>query len=176
MKTVLTIGGSNSKKSITKQLAEYIGSLVDEVQVINIDLNDYELPLYSVDIESEVGIPDEAHILNEIFDKADGFVVTLAEHNGSYSVAFKNVYDWLSRIENQVWRNKPMILTSSSPGERGGSTMLDIAKGRFPYMGATIVGSLAFPNFYDNFNDGKVINSDLNSEIKNMVEVFQKEI
>jgi len=174
MKNIVTIGGSNSKNSINKILAEYVGGLVTNIELSNIDLNDFEMPLFSVDVEVEKGVPNGAIKLKEVIDKADGFVISLAEHNGAYSTAFKNAFDWLSRIESKVWRDKPMLLLATSPGERGGQTVLDIALGRFPYMGGNIVGSLSFPLFNDNFQNDEVVNENLKVTILEMVTDFEQ--
>lgn len=174
MKNIVTIGGSNSKNSINKMLAEYVGGLLKNVELTKVDLNDFEMPLFSVDIENEQGFSKGAIDLNNIINKADGFVISLAEHNGAYSTAFKNAFDWLSRINGKVWREKPMILLSASPGARGGQTVLDIALGRFPYMGGNIAGSMSFPSFNDNFQDGEVVNSELKSDILKLVHSLEK--
>ncbi|MBI9041725.1 NADPH-dependent FMN reductase [Lutibacter sp.] len=174
MKKIITIGGSNSKQSISKQLAEYTGDLINNVELINIDLSNYNLPLFSVDVESENGFPEKANELNELLDKADGFIVSLAEHNGAYSVAFKNMFDWLSRIEGKVWRNKPMLLLATSPGARGGMTVLEIALGRFPYHGAEIVGHLSFPLFNENFINSEIVNLELKTSLVGLVEDFER--
>lgn len=168
MKNIVTIGGSSSKNSINKILAEYVGGLVKNVELTKVDLNDFEMPLFSVDVEAEQGFPKGAVALKEVLNNTDGFVISLAEHNGAYSTAFKNAFDWLSRIDGKVWQDKPMVLLATSPGARGGQTMLDIALGRFPYMGANIVGSLSFPSFFDNFKEGEVINIELKSAIEKM--------
>ena len=55
----MTLGGSSSKNSINKQLAAYAGSLIHGAEVINVDLNDYPLPLFSVDLEKEQGFSNE---------------------------------------------------------------------------------------------------------------------
>lgn len=169
MKNIVTIGGSNSKNSINKVLAEYVGGLVKNVELTKVDLNDFEMPLFSVDVEAEQGFPNGAVALKEVLSNADGFVISLAEHNGAYSTAFKNAYDWLSRIDGKVWQDKPMLLLATSPGARGGQVMLDIALGRFPYMGANIVGNLSFPSFFDNFKEGNVVNEELKSAIQKLV-------
>lgn len=174
MKRIITIGGSNSINSINKILAEYIGSLVNNVELIKVDLNNFEMPLFSVDLETEIGTPKAAKELNKVIESADAFIISLAEHNGAYSVAFKNTFDWLSRINGEVWRNKPMLLFATSPGPRGGKTVLDIALGRFPFNGGKIVGSLCFPSFNDNFKDGKVVNVDFKMEIEKMVNDLER--
>jgi len=174
MKNIVTIGGSNSKSSINKVLAEYVGSLVNNVELTNVDLNNFEMPLFSVDLEAQIERPQGVKELNEIIEKADGFVISLAEHNGAYSTAFKNAFDWLSRIDGKVWKDKPMLLLATSPGARGGQTVLEVAAGRFPYMGAQIIGSLAVPSFFENFKEGKIVNTDLKSAIEKMVSDFEK--
>ncbi len=55
MKKIVTIGGSNSKKSINKVLAEYSGGLLNGIELIKVDLNDFMMPLFSVDVENEQG-------------------------------------------------------------------------------------------------------------------------
>lgn len=169
MKNIVTIGGSNSKSSINKTLAEYAGGLLNGVELTKVDLNDFEMPLFSVDIENRQGFSKGVIDLNNVLEQADGFIVSLAEHNGAYSASFKNAFDWLSRIEGKVWRDKPMLLLSASPGTRGGQTVLDIALGRFPYMGGNIVGSMSFPSFYDNYKGGEIVNADLKENLLNLV-------
>ena len=176
MKKIITIGGSNSKNSNNKILAEYTGSLLKNVELTKIDLNDFELPIFSVDVENEKGFPEDLKKLNTIIDEADGFIISLAEHNGAYSVAFKNAFDWLSRIEGKVWRDKPMLLLATSPGARGGQTVLDIALGRFPYMGGNIVGSMSFPSFFENFKEDEITNAELKAAHLKLVNKFQDAI
>lgn len=173
MKKILAIGGSNSKASINKQFATYTAGLLEGTQTHVVDLNDYDIPIYGIDHENEKGFPAEAQRLNELFDTADGFVVSLAEHNGSYAVAFKNVTDWLSRINREVWRNKPMLLMASSPGGRGGATVLEAAKGSYPHAAANVVGTFSLPKFYDNFSEDGISDSDLNTAFKAQVAALQ---
>ena len=176
MKTILTIGASTSKNSINKIFAEYTGDLLNNLQVIKIDLNDFEMPLFSIDIEAEQGFPKGATELNALIEKSDGFIISFAEHNGAYSSGFKNVFDWLSRINGKIWRDKPMLLLATSPGARGGQTVLDIALGRFPYMGGKIVGSMSLPSFFDNFKAGELADEKLKSQLLKLVKDFQKAI
>lgn len=57
MKKIITIAGSNSQKSINKSLIGYTANLLEKVNVISVDLNDYVLPIYGPDFEAENGIP-----------------------------------------------------------------------------------------------------------------------
>ena len=132
MKQIIAFAGSNSKQSINKQLASYAADLVSLAEVKHLDLNDFDLPIYSIDLENERGIPENAIKFLDIIKSADGIVLSLAEHNGAYASVFKNLFDWMSRIDGKLWNETPMLLMATSPGGRGGSTVLEIAKGRFP--------------------------------------------
>jgi len=172
MKKVVVFAGSNSIKSINKALAIYAASLVKNVEIEILDLNDFELPIYGIDEESKNGIPKKATEFLEKIHGADGIVLSLAEHNGNFSAVFKNVYDWSSRINPKLWKNIPMLLMATSPGARGGATVLAIAKSGFPFMGGNIVADFSLPSFYDNFKEGKIINQDVLNALEAQVQKF----
>ncbi|NNC49514.1 MAG: NAD(P)H-dependent oxidoreductase [Flaviramulus sp.] len=176
MTNIIAFAGSNSKKSINKQLAIYASSLVDNTNVTVLDLNDFELPLFGVDYEREVGIPENAHKFLQHIKSTDGIIISLAEHNGAYSAAFKNLLDWLSRIEGKTFFGKPMLLMAASTGGRGGASVLAIAKDRFPRHDAKIVTDFSFPLFETNFSDGKIINEELNEQLKKSVDQFHNNL
>lgn len=176
MKTIVAFAGSDSKTSINKQLAAYTASLVADAEVKVLDLNDFELPLYGIDRELESGIPQNAHTFLKTIQEADGIVLSLAEHNGAYATVFKNVFDWMSRIDGKLWGNVPMLLMATSPGGRGGQTVLDIAKGRFPYMGGNIVADYSLPSFGDNFSESGIKDAELAQKLEEAVFVFSKAV
>lgn len=176
MKNVIAFAGSNSKNSINKQLVIYASSLVKNVNVRVLDLNDFDLPLYGIDYETEHGIPDTAKQFLEIIKSSDGIVLSLAEHNGAYSSAFKNLFDWMSRIDGKFWNEKPMLLMATSPGGRGGATVLEIAKGRFPYMGGNIVADFSLPSFGQNFSEAGIVDDVLKQNFDLAISNFEKAI
>ncbi len=175
-KNVLIFAGSTSKKSINKQLASFAATRLKKVSYEVVDLNDYVAPLFSIDEEEDKGFPENIQKFNDLLNQYDGFIVSLAEHNGSYAAAFKNIFDWVSRIDRKVFRDKPLLLMASSPGGRGGASVLEAAKSTFPHLGANIVAIFSLPNFYDNFKDGSISNEELNSQLKGLVEIFEKTI
>ena len=87
-------------------MVSYTSSLLENVEIIHIDLNDYVLPIYGVDYEKENAIPIAVKRLDELLNTADGFLISLAEHNGSYAAVFKNTLDWLSRANMKIWIGK----------------------------------------------------------------------
>jgi NAD(P)H-dependent FMN reductase len=173
MKKIIAFAGSNSKASINKQLAVYASGLVKATDVKVLDLNDFNLPIYGMDLENESGIPDNAHKFLDFIKTSDGIILSLAEHNGAYSTAFKNLFDWMSRIEGKTFFGKPMLLMATSPGGRGGLSVLEIAQDRFPRHDANIVEVFSLPFFGNNFKDGKITDEALNTDLRAKVETFK---
>lgn len=163
---ILGLAGSNSKKSINKRLVAYAISLFDNAEIELIDLNDYEVEIYGIDKETENGIPSKIEDLATLIDNVDLLIVSLAEHNGSYSVAFKNIYDWLSRIPNRkIFNKKPILLMATSPGGRGGASVLEAAQARFSRDGSEILSLFSLPNFHNNFKDAQISSIELKMEL-----------
>lgn len=176
MKHIIAFAGSNSKTSINKQLVTYASTLVKGCRVTILDLNDFELPIYGVDVESEKGIPENAHRFLNYIKECDGVLVSLAEHNGAYTSVFKNLFDWISRIESKCFFGKPLLLMATSPGVRGGLGVLEIAKNRFPRHGAAITTVFSLPSFSENFKDKKIIDEKLIKQLETEVSVFSKAV
>ena len=60
-----------------------------------------------------------------------------------------------------------MLLLSTSPGPRGGASVLAAAINSAPFFGGQVKASLSIPSFYDNFDveHGVMKNEQLNSEL-----------
>lgn len=175
MKKILAIGASNSSQSINKQLADYTARQVREAEVNLLDLNEYEMPIYSMDREKESGIPALAQQFKQQIANSDAVVLSLAEHNGSYTTAFKNILDWASRLEGSLWADKPVFLLATSPGGRGGATVLGLAKTYLPFMGAKVVASFSLPSFYNNFSLEEGVTDDtLNAQFVEQLAQFRQ--
>lgn len=169
---LIAFGASSSRKSINKKLATYAAGLLDDVEVEILDLNDYEIPLFSQDKEEELGKPALAtKFLSKIGD-SDAIIISFAEHNGSYSAAYKNLFDWCSRIDPKVYQNKPMIVLSTSPGPRGAAGVLATAIASMPFFAGNVKGSFSLPSFFENFDleTNTVSNAELASALKTEVE------
>lgn len=166
MNQVLVFAGSNSNKSINKKLAIYASTFIKNLKIKILDLNDFELPIYSEQHQTDFGIPENAIEFLSNIKASEGIILSLAEHNGAYTAAFKNLFDWMSVKDGKLWSDIPMLLLATSPGTRGGKSVLEIAKSRFPYMGGNIIDTFSLPLFSDNFKENKIINSDLNEVLK----------
>ena len=172
---VLAFGASNSSKSINKQLAAYTAGLIPNAEVEVLDLNDFEMPLYSVDREQAGGVPDLAQQFLDKIGEADVLVVSFAEHNGSFTAAYKNLFDWVSRLNKKVYQGKPTILLSTSPGKGGAGSVFKAAQGSAPYIGMDVKAALSVPSFYDNFDveNGVVSNPEIRAELEAAVAMLQ---
>lgn len=173
---ITAFAGSNSSKSINKQLVEFALTYFPGAEVNLLDLNDYEMPIFSLDREKG-GYPDLAHQFAEQINETDIIICSLAENNHTYSAAFKNVLDWVSRIDYNIFKGKPMLLMSTSPGGYGGGNVMNAAKKLFPGCGAEIRETFSLPKFQNNFKQGKgIINADFLNEFESKITAFKEEI
>ncbi|MEM7116034.1 MAG: NAD(P)H-dependent oxidoreductase, partial [Chloroflexota bacterium] len=73
---ILAFAASNSSSSINKALVSYAATLIDNGTVEIIDINDYEMPLYSSDREQAGGIPQEAQQFYDKIGQADAILIS----------------------------------------------------------------------------------------------------
>ncbi|MBO6515785.1 MAG: NAD(P)H-dependent oxidoreductase [Bacteroidia bacterium] len=173
MKTqILAFGASNSRQSINKQLAQFAAEQIPNIDLDLADLNDFELPIFSVDLEKKAGIPEAAYRFRDKIELANGIVISLAEHNGSFSAAYKNLFDWMSRIDANVWMNKPLLLLATSPGARGGKGVLEHAKKLYSFRRELPVPTFSLPKFNTNFEEGTIKDEQLYTALMTSVKQF----
>lgn len=167
MTKILAIGATTSTHSLNRIFAGYAATQISNAQVELLDLNDFQAPLYSVNQEAAQGMPQTVQHFVQKIQSADGVVISLAEHNGSYTAAFKSLLDWGTRHKQKVWCEKPMLLLSTSSGPRGGASVLASAKKTFPRLGAKLAATFALPSFQHNFTESAGIS---NPELKTSFE------
>ena len=171
---ILAFGASNSKSSINHQFACYVAQQFPNPKEVNcIEIRDYPLPVYSIDLEQEEGIPINAIAFHEKIMDSDLIVISLAVHNGTYTAGFKNLLDWMSRHQSKTFENKHFLLLSTSPGGRGGRGVMDAALTRFPIHGAKILNHFCLPFFEKNFNE---TNGIIDPELSDQFRVVLREV
>ncbi|MEM7287173.1 MAG: NAD(P)H-dependent oxidoreductase [Actinomycetota bacterium] len=171
---LLVFAATTSRESINRQLLNYAerlladGLVEGELEIESIDLNDYEMPIYSADREKEDGIPDAARDFFDRVGAADAVLISFAEHNGFYTAAYKNVFDWASRIDMRVYQDKPAVLFSTSIGPSGGANVLKTAVMSGQFFGYDVKASLSIPSFHDNFDldTGVLRDADLDGQFR----------
>lgn len=174
---ILAFGASTSKNSINKTFASFTASQFENTDIEVLDLNDFDLPIFNVDLEKEKGIPENAILFYNKLKTADLIIISLAEHNGTYTAAFKNLFDWVSRYKLNMFEDKKILLLSTATGPRGGLGAMQSALSRFPIHGAKISGNFTLPKFQTNFDyENGIINEDLKIEFNKIIEEIKNEV
>ncbi|MBT8209590.1 MAG: NAD(P)H-dependent oxidoreductase, partial [Eudoraea sp.] len=109
MATIIAFAGSNSSTSINYQLVKYTVGLVEEHQVQLLNLANFPFPMYSEDQERKWGFSNSLVEFKDDLKNAAGLVLSVNEHNGSPSAYFKNVLDWLSRVDRKFLEDTPVL-------------------------------------------------------------------
>ena len=113
----LLISGSLRKASFNRMLAmEAARRYGVEPTWANIDL-----PLYNGDIEATEGIPDIVKLLGDQVREAKAVIIATPEYNQSLSGVLKNALDWISRLDDNPWADKPVAIMSAAAGRAGGA-------------------------------------------------------
>lgn len=175
MKKILAFAASNSSTSINHKLATFAIGLLGNVEKRIIKLADYPAPLYSADIENNEGIPKNMLELNRLLNEYDGYIISLPEYNGFITPVFKNTVDWISRYDKAVFKNKPLMLMSTSAGKMAGRTNLKFMIEIMPRWGGKIVSTYSLPNFSENMDieTPAIINKDEKEKLLIAIKAFE---
>ncbi|SDW73752.1 NAD(P)H-dependent FMN reductase [Albimonas donghaensis] len=149
---ILAFGASTSARSINTSLARFAATLIPGAEVDLLDLRDHALPIFSEDLENEIGVPEAARAFFDKIGAADGVIVSFAEHNGAYTAAWKNLFDWASRIDPKVFQGKPAVFLATSPGPGGAASVLASAKGSARFFGADLKAAVSVASFHTVFD------------------------
>lgn len=114
--TLLGICGSLRSASTNRLLMHEAARRFAPARFIDGDLR---FPLFDEDLEDE-GIPEAVTRLARQIEEADAVLVLTPEYNKGLSGSLKNALDWVSRVEGNPWRDKPVALLSAASGAAGG--------------------------------------------------------
>jgi chromate reductase, NAD(P)H dehydrogenase (quinone) len=81
------------------------------------------VPVYNFDIQNATGFPAEIVAWADAIRSADGLIIVSPEYNWSIPGGLKNAIDWVSRMKDQPFKDKPVALQSAAGGILGGSRM-----------------------------------------------------
>ena len=165
MKKITAFTGSNNPNSINEKLIQSIIKKFPDQNIDFIDLKKFNVPIYSQDIEQN-GIPKPIKKLFQLFTEADAFIIASPEHNGLPSAFLKNTIDWLSRIDQRFFGEKPVLLLSTSPGPTGGKTHLQILEKLVLRWGGLFVEQYSLGSFDQNFDKNNLSITDPHENIK----------
>jgi chromate reductase, NAD(P)H dehydrogenase (quinone) len=120
---VLVICGSLRKGSYNAALARTLPALAPaELKLRPAPAFD-KFPIYNHDIQDTTGFPAEVQAWADAIRSADGVIIVSPEYNWSIPGGLKNAIDWVSRMKDQPFKDKPVALQSAAGGILGGSRM-----------------------------------------------------
>jgi chromate reductase, NAD(P)H dehydrogenase (quinone) len=117
---VLGISGSLRKASLNTAVLRYCAETAPADMKITVFEGLGDIPMYNQEI-LDAGVPESVKKLRAAVDAADGLLLACPEYNFSFSAAMKNAIDWLSRLPNQPFMDKPIAVVSASQGPLGGA-------------------------------------------------------
>ena len=177
---ILAFGASNHSASINATLARLAAdrlqsTILTSAEIEMIDINDFEMPIYSLDRERESGIHPLAQDFFAKIGGADALVISYPEYNGSYTSAWKNIHDWMSRIDMKIYQDKPLLALAATPGPRAGAGVLGAVEASAPFFGADLRGTVGIGVWGEAFDtdSGTLTKTDdiaaLDAALKNLV-------
>src|SRR5437868_5877150 len=79
--------------------------------------------IYNHDLQDASGFPAEILAWADAIRRADALIIVSPEYNWSIPGGLKNAIDWVSRMKDQPFKDKPVALQSAAGGILGGSRM-----------------------------------------------------
>jgi chromate reductase len=118
---VITMHGSLRKGSFNHALARTLPKLAPpDMKITEAPAWD-TIPIYNADDQSAAGFPAAVKGLSDAIRAADGVIIVSPEYNYGLPGGLKNAIDWVSRVENQPFRDKPVAIQSATGGPLGGA-------------------------------------------------------
>src|SRR4051812_17956315 len=120
---VLTICGSLRKKSYNAALMRALPALAPAGMALTAAPRVDAMPHYNHDDQEATGFPESVTAFAGAIRAADGVIIVSPEYNWTIPGTLKNAIDWVSRMKEQPFKDKPVALQSASGALLGGSRM-----------------------------------------------------
>src|SRR5580692_10566476 len=120
---VLVICGSLRKGSYNAALARTLPALAPPGLALRAAPGFVGLPIYDFDQHQADGIHPIATAWADAIRGADAAIIVSPEYNWSIPGGLKNAIDWVSRMKDVPFKDKPVALQSCAGGVLGGSRM-----------------------------------------------------
>ncbi|VWX61172.1 Quinone reductase [Burkholderiales bacterium 8X] len=139
---IALVVGSNRRESLNRKLAKAITRL-DAPTLRFQDIRIDDLPMYNGDLEA--ARPAEVNRFTDEVRACSGVLIVMPEHNRSLPAVLKNAIDWGSKpADRNVWRDKPVAITGTSPGAIGTAVGQQHLRQIMGILGATVMGGEAY--------------------------------
>ena len=154
-KTALTICGSLSSDSINEVFRRHMSQKLREagVEVTDLDLRDYDMPIFSRDIEKAGNTPEAAKQLADMFRSYDIVLIISPEYNGGVTPLIVNLISWVSRQKPNPFKHAVFGIGGVSDGKYATIFALSHLRDSLSKLGALVVPTLLglgpYPDVFD---------------------------
>jgi NAD(P)H-dependent FMN reductase len=134
--------GSHNARLAAQAAYEFTQAGVDVTQL---SLGDFPLPIYDGDLQAKSGVPKNAVDLKRMIAGHHGILIVTPEYNASVPPLVKNTIDWLSRVQDpneargQVFRERPFAIAAASESRLGGTRALAALRLVLSALQATVI-------------------------------------
>ena len=154
-RTAITICGSLRTNSINEILRRHLSAKLREagVEVTDLDLAEFEMPIFNQDIEDAGDTPEAAKRLADLFRTRDIVLIITPEYNGGVTPLIANTISWVSRQKPSPWRHAIFGMGGVSDGKYGTIFSLSHLRDSLSKIGAliapTLLGVGPWPDVFD---------------------------
>lgn len=144
MKTAITLCGSLRHDSINEVLRRHMSAKLREagVQVTDLDLGDFEMPIFNQDIEDAGTTPPAARTLADLFRTHDIVLIISPEYNGGVTPLIANLVSWVSREKPNPFKHAVFGIGGVSNGKYATIFALSHLRDSLSKIGALVVPTL----------------------------------
>lgn len=149
---VLVICGSLRKGSYNAAVANALPVLAPPELTLVPAPSFADFPLYNYDVQM-AGVPAAVTAWADAIRAADGVIIVTPEYNWSIPGPLKNAIDWVSKLKDVPFKDKPVALQSASTGQVGGARMQYHLRMTLGSIDAVLLGK---PEVFVNFAAKKI--------------------
>ena len=156
-KTAITICGSLAKDSINEVFRRHMSAKLREagVEVTDLDMHDYPMPIFDLDIERAGETPEAAKQLAEMFRSHDIVLIISPEYNGGVTPLIVNMVSWVSRQKPNPFKHAVFGIGGLSDGKYATIFALSHLRDSLSKLGALVVPTLLGLGPYPDVLDAK---------------------
>lgn len=174
---ILAFAGSGRKDSVNKKVVAVAAKGAEEAGAVVtlVNLEDFNMPVFTEDLETELGMNPGGQEFKELLMSHDGLLISNAEYNSSYSALFKNCIDWASRKLDgekplEAYKGKVAAIMAASPGGLGGMRVLVTTRMLLENLGTMVLpNQKAVSGAFAKFDDsGKMTDEKLERALKSL--------
>jgi len=174
---VLVICGSLRKGSYNASVARALPGLAPPELALTAAPSFADFPIYNYDVQT-AGVPAAVNAWADAIRAADGVIIVSPEYNWSIPGGLKNAIDWVSKLKDVPFKDKPVALQSASTGQVGGARMQYHLRMALTSIDAVMFGR---PEVFVNFaakkvdeKTGEIVDEPTKDIIKQQLAAFAK--